>query len=126
MEVSQQANAQIQQQKLQYKNQTNDRLIKDIDQQLNAQLQIRSQSETEQQKADNQRQIEGVSLEEISSVNEFEDIYVGDYNGKIDNMEVSDLYDFGKYREDDVQGELWFNVMNYSKHKKNINIFTKL
>ena len=107
MEVSQQANAQIEQQKLQYQNtQSNDRLIKDIDQQLNAQLQIRSQSETEQQKADNQRQIEGVSLEEISSVNEFEDIYVGDYNGKIDNMEVSDLYDFGKYREEGVQGEL--------------------
>ena len=101
LEISRQANTQIEQQKIQYQNRTNDCLIKDINQQLNAQLQIGNLSESEQQRAEN---LDGPSLD--SNVGEFEDIYVGDYSGKIDNMEVSDLYDFGKHIEHEGRGKL--------------------
>ena len=100
LEISQRANARIEQQKTQCQNRTSDCLITDINQHLNAQLQIGNQIESEQRRAEN---LDGPSLD----VGEFADIYVGDYSGKIDNMEISDLYDFGGLRgEHEARGKL--------------------
>ena len=127
VQISQQANRKLEQiEELQHQNQdrlNQERIMKNINQKLNVQLQIgqtqmldQIEDERLQRKTDVQHQFDDLSLEKVSNAADFDDINVGDCNGKIEidfsNMEVTDFYDFSKYKEHKVERKFFFIILN--------------